>query len=100
MTEVHIIIEVCLVRTININTWSPGHKLYRLHVGSGLIIHCIGPASENGNIMLADVTARANCPTINYVWLEANIIYTRVQQVAVCQNISSVLQNIPSLAKI
>ena len=50
--------------------------------------------------MLADVTARANCPTINYVWLEANIIYTRVQQVAVCQNISSVLQNIPSLAKI
>ena len=32
-------------------------------------------------MQLADVTARANCPTINYVWLEANIIYTRGQQV-------------------
>ena len=33
-------------------------------------------------MQLADVTVRANCPTINYVWLEANIIYTRGQQVA------------------
>ena len=44
MTEGSIlIIEVCLVRTININTRSPGHKLYRLHVGSGLIIHWYRP---------------------------------------------------------
>ena len=45
MTEgsILIIIEVCLVRTININTRSPGHKLYRLHVGSGLIIHWYRP---------------------------------------------------------